>query len=198
MARRETKKFLEEAKRIMDENVHLARFNESLRNIEKLKEKHIQIQEENLQLKEENEYLQNLTNTVIQNSKQLNEQVVFLEEILNGLHLIVSIKDLNHRNLLWYNQNYKRILGYRHKELQELNCEEASNHYHPEDYKKIEERNKLISDISRNRYSCVIRLKHINGNWLKMNSDYIVLKRNPDGSQSQALEILSGIEQLQS
>jgi hypothetical protein len=26
-----------------------------------------------------------------------------------------------------------------------------------------------------------------------MNSDYIVLKRNPDGSQSQAIEILSNI-----
>jgi PAS domain-containing protein len=196
MARRDTKKFLEEAKRIMDENVHLARFNETLRNVEKLKTNHLQMQDENLKLKEENAYLRAITNTLLQNNKLVSEQVVFLEEILNSLHLIVSIKDLNRRNLLWYNQNYRRILGYRHKELQELNCEEASNHYHPEDYIKIEERDRQIADISHNRYSCVVRLKHVNGKWLKMNSEYIVLKRNPDGSQSQALEILSGIEQL--
>jgi PAS domain S-box-containing protein len=196
MASKETKKFLEEAKRIMDENIHLARFNETLRNVEKLKDKHLQLQEENLKLKDENEYLRCLVSTLLQNNKLISEQVTFLEEILNSLHLIVSIKDLNRRNLLWYNQNYRRILGYRHKELQELNCEEASSHYHPEDYKKIEERDRQIADISRNRYSCVIRLKHVNGNWLKMNSEYIVLKRNPDGSQSQALEILSGVEQL--
>jgi PAS domain S-box-containing protein len=198
MARKETKKFLEEAKRIMDENVHLARFNETLRNVEKIKEKFFQLQEENQHLKDDNDYLKSLVSSLIQNTKSIREQVTFLEEILNSLHLIVSIKDLNRRNLLWYNQNYRRILGYRHKELQELNCEEASNHYHPEDYKKIVERDKQIADISRNRYSCVVRLKHINGNWLKMNSEYIVLKRNPDGSQSQALEILSGIEQLKS
>jgi len=132
--------------------------------------------------------------TLNDNNHILTEQIDFLEEIINSLQVIVSVKDLNRRSLLWYNQNYNRLLGYKHKELQELNSKEALNFYHPEDRAKIEERNKLISDNTQNRYSCVIRLKHVNGNWLKMNSDYIVLKRNPDGSQSQAIEILTNIQ----
>jgi PAS domain S-box-containing protein len=187
MTRRQSKHFVEEAKQIMNENIHIARFNETLRNIDKLKAKHIE-------LNAENENLHKLITVLSQNNQSLNEQISFLEEIINSLQVIVSIKDLNHKNLLWYNLNYKRLLGYEHKELQELNSKEAINFYHPEDRKKITERNKLISNESRNKYSCVVRLRHINGDWVKMNSDYFVLKRNPDGTQSQALEILSQIE----
>jgi PAS domain S-box-containing protein len=194
MARKQAKRFIEDAKRIMDENIHLARFNETLRNIEKLKNKHINLIEENLELSKTNSHLKDLILTLNDNNRILSDQINFLEEIINSLQIIVSIKDLNRRNLLWYNQNYKRLLGYRHKELQELNSEEAMNFYHPEDRGKIEERNKYISNQSQNRYSCVIRLKHINGQWIKMNSDYFVLKRNPDGSQSQAMEILTNIK----
>lgn len=194
MARKQAKRFIEEAKKIMDENIHLARFNETLRNIEKLKEKYFELSEENEKLSKLNEQLKNLVVSLNDNNHVLYDQVNFLEEIINSLQVIVSIKDLNRRNLLWYNQNYNRLLGYRHKELQELHSKEALNFYHPEDRAKIEERNKLIADTSQNRYSCVIRLKHVNGKWLKMNSDYIVLKRNPDGSQSQAIEILTNIE----
>ncbi len=194
MARKQAKRFIEEAKQIMDENIHLARFNEILRNIDKLRNKHIELTEENENLNKQIDHLKVLVMNLNENNHILSDQINFLEEIINSLQVIVSIKDLNKRNLLWYNQNYNRLLGYRHKELQELNSEEAMNFYHPEDHAKIEERNKLISDNSQNRYSCVIRLKHVNGNWLKMNSDYIVLKRNPDGSQSQAIEILSNIQ----
>jgi|WetSurMetagenome_2_1015567.scaffolds.fasta_scaffold245420_2 PAS domain S-box-containing protein len=194
MARKQAKRFIEDAKRIMDENIHLARYNETLRNIEKLKNKHINLVEENLELSKTNSHLKELILALNDNNRILSDQINFLEEIINSLQIIVSIKDLNRRNLLWYNQNYKRLLGYRHKELQELNSEEALNFYHPEDRRKIEERNKYISNQSQDRYSCVIRLKHINGHWIKMNSDYFVLKRNPDGSQSQAMEILTNIE----
>jgi PAS domain S-box-containing protein len=194
MARKHTKKFLDEVKLIMDENIHLARFNETVRNIEKLKNKHIELIEENSSLNKKIDYLKALVMTLNDNNHILTEQIDFLEEIINSLQVIVSVKDLNRRSLLWYNQNYNRLLGYKHKELQELNSKEALNFYHPEDRAKIEERNKLISDNTQNRYSCVIRLKHVNGNWLKMNSDYIVLKRNPDGSQSQAIEILTNIQ----
>lgn len=196
MARKQAKQFVEEAKRIINDNIHIARFNETLRNVEKLKTKYIDLDEENHILSSNNNELRQLVVSLNDNNKVLNEQVQFLEEIINSLQIIVSIKDVNRRNLLWYNQNYNRLLGYKHKELQELNCEEAVNHYHPEDRIKLEEREKHISDISRNKYSCVIRLKHVNGNWLKMNSDYFVIKRNPDGTQSQAVEILSSIESV--
>ena len=194
MARKGTKKFLEEAKRIMDENIHLTRFNDILNTTEKLKTTHIKITEEKQLLVDTNEQLKNIIFNLNEHNKHLHDQVSFLEEILNSLKILVSVKDINRRNMLWYNGNYKRLLGYRHKELQELNCEESIKLYHPDDHSIILERNKHMADISRNRYSCVIRLKHANGTWLKMNSDYIVLKRNPDGSQSQALEILSGLE----
>ena len=50
MTRRQSKHFVEEAKRIMDENIHIARFNETLRNIEKLKENHLNISQEKINL----------------------------------------------------------------------------------------------------------------------------------------------------
>jgi PAS domain S-box-containing protein len=194
MARREAKRFIENAKRVMDENIHIARFNETLRNVDKLKTKHIELTEENTKLIHITDHLKDLVYSLNENNKLLNDQIIFLEEILNSLQMIVSIKDLNKRNLLWYNQNYKRLLGYKHKELQELNSEEAMNFYHPEDRDKIEERNKLFTNTANNRSSCIVRLRHVNGQWVKMNSDYIILKRNPDGSQSQALEILTNMD----
>jgi PAS domain S-box-containing protein len=194
MSRREAKRFVEKAKHVMDENIHVARFNETIRNVDKLKTKHIELTEENSHLIHITDQLKDLVYSLNESNKFLNDQITFLEEILNSLQVIVSIKDLNRRNLLWYNQNYKRLLGYKHKELQELNSEEAMSFYHPEDRDKIEERNKLISNEANNRCSCIVRLRHVNGKWVKMNSDYIVLKRNPDGTQSQALEILTNME----
>lgn len=186
MIRRNLNRFVDEAKRVMDENIHIARFNDSLRNIEKLKNEYLKVSEENEQLKE---YLSNLTN----DNMLLSQHISFLEDIINNLKVIVSVKDLNKRNLLWYNMNYTNLLGYRHKELQELHSKEALNFYHPEDRSKIVERNRCIADTNRNRHSCIVRLKHVNGNYVTMNSDYFVLKRNPDGSLSRALEILTTV-----
>jgi len=194
MARKQEKRFLEEAKRIMDENIYLARFNETIRNIEKLKAKHIELVKENEKINKYNIYLKDMIGALSDNNLLLYDQINFLEEIINSLHIIVSIKDLNRKNLLWYNQNYNRLLGYKHKELQELHSKEELNFYHPEDRSKIEERKKIVADESQNHYSCVIRLRHVNGSWIRMNSDYIVFKRNPDGSQSQAIEILTNVE----
>lgn len=194
MARKQTKRFIEEAKKIMNENIHLARFNDTLHNIEKLKINHIEITEENKKLNKINEHLKNIVVALDDNNHVLCDQINFLEEIINSLKIIVSVKDLNRKNLLWYNKNYNRLLGYNHKELQELSSEKSMNFYHPEDHAKIKERNKIIANSSHDHYSCNIRLRHVNGKWVRMNSDYIVLKRNPDGSQSQAVEILTNIE----
>jgi PAS domain S-box-containing protein len=185
MASGNENRFVNEAKRIMDENIHLLRFTDTMRNIEKLKDRYSEVLDENDKMKELLYYFNEA-------NKTLHNQVEFLEEILNGLQVIISIKDLNRKSLLWYNQNYNRILGYRHKELQELNSRRATSLYHPEDRHLLDDRKKQMKD--KNQHTCTFRLRHKDGRWIRLNSDYIVLKRNPDGSLSQAVEILSRAE----
>jgi PAS domain S-box-containing protein len=194
MSRKQEKSFVDHAKQIMDENIHLARFNDTQRNIEKLKAHYIQLTQENKNLKTDNDRLKELFLLIHENNSALHDQIIFLEEIINSLKVLISIKDLNRKNLLWYNQNYNRILGYRHKELQELNCDKTLNLYHPDDRHKIEDRDRYMSDSTNNRHSCTIRMRHKNGSWVKMNSDFIALKRNPDGSLSKAMEILTNVQ----
>jgi PAS domain S-box-containing protein len=183
--------FLNEAKKIIDENLYLARYNETLRNIEKLKEQHYETNYENIKLANINEKLKDVLNLLDQSNTSLTKHVDFLEDILNNLQMIISIKDLNHNNLLWYNDNYKRILGYRHRELQGLNSDEEKDYYHPDDYPKLVARKRIFKDKTATRHTCTLRLKHKNGRWITMNSDFIVLQRNPDGSLSRAIEILT-------
>ena len=102
----------------MDENIHMALFNESIRNINRLKDKHTDLIKENEKLNKLNDDLKGLIISLSDSNHILYDQVNFLEEIINSLQVIVSVKDLNKRNLLWYNKNYNRLLGYRHKELQ--------------------------------------------------------------------------------
>ncbi len=193
--RKNTNRFIADAKRIMEENLPIARFNETLRHVEKLKEKYIELVAENERLLRANKQLEAINQILANNSSQLQDQISYLEEILNSLHLIVSIQDVRRKNLLWYNQNYRSILGYRHKQLQELNCREAIKLYHPDDYKKIRQRNRIMSKNNQNHHTCEVRLRHTNGRWLRMRSDYIVLKRATDGSLIHTLEILSNISE---
>jgi len=186
---------VDDARRVMDENMDIARFNNVLNSIEKIKEKYEFLNKNNERLEQTNIFLQNIVYALEKRNNELNEQISFLEEIINNMRIIVSIKDIKRRNLLWYNKNYQKILGYHHRELQELNCEEAVNHYHPDDYKMIQERDNIVRNIHSNSYSCVVRLKHVNGKWLKMRSDFYVLKRNSDGTASQAMEVMRAIEE---
>jgi PAS domain S-box-containing protein len=193
--KKDTNIFVDEVKRIMEDNLPIARFNEILRNIDRLKDNYLQLKKENEALIQSNEGLKEILKSFSGEINRLNDQVTFLEEILNSLQLIVSIKDVKRRNLLWYNQNYQRLLGYHHKQLQALNTSEAIRLYHPEDYQKIRERNRYILDSNQDYYSCNLRLRHINGRWMKVHSDYIVLKRASDGSLLQAMEIFSDIKE---
>jgi PAS domain S-box-containing protein len=194
MAKKQANSIIDQAKSIMDENIHIARFNETQRNLDKLKNHFITLTDDNDRINHENDKLKGLVDFLKESNNVLHDHVLFLEEIINSLQVIVSIKDLNKKNMLWYNQNYNRMLGYKHKELQELSSDKAFNMYHPDDRQIIEDRNKYMSDSSNNRYSCTLRLRHKNGKWVKMNSDLIVLKRNPDGSLSKAMEILSNMQ----
>ena len=189
------KTFVDEAKRVMDANLPNARFHEALRIVEELKSDYSSLNQEKKKLEDKiEEYIYlvaNLSNEIW----RLREQVALLEEVFNSLHLIVSIKDVKRGNFLWYNENYSRILGYRHKQLQELNSREAVNLYHPDDYRKIRERNKFMTHGGQNRHSCQVRLRRIDGRWVRVRSDYIALKRSVDGSLLQAIEIYSDIKE---
>ncbi|MGC8823232.1 MAG: PAS domain S-box protein [Bacteroidales bacterium] len=189
------KTFVDEAKRVMDDNLPIARFNEVLRVVDKLKSDYSAVISEKQELQQEIEAYRHLVASLSNEIWRLREQVSLLEEVFNSLHLIVSIKDVKKGNFLWYNENYSRILGYRHKQLQELNSREAIHLYHPEDYQKIKERNKFMTHGEHNRHSCQVRLRRIDGRWVRMRSDYIALKRGSDGSLLQAIEIFSDIRE---
>jgi len=189
------KTFVDEARRVMDENLPIARFNEVLRDVEKLKSDYSEVSQEKKQLQDKIEEYNYLIASISKEIWRLREQVALLEEVFNSLHLIVSIKDVKRGNFLWYNENYLRILGYRHKQLQELNSREAVHLYHPDDYRIIKERNKYMIRGEQNRHSCQIRLRRMDGRWVRMRSDYIALKRSGDGSLLQAIEIFSDIKE---
>lgn len=193
--RKHIKTFVDEAKRVMDENLPIARFNEVLRVVDKLKSDYSAVENEKQELQQEIEKYNYLVSSLSKEIWRLREQVNLLEEVFNSLHIIVSIKDVQRGIFLWYNENYSRILGYRHKQLQELNSREAVHLYHPEDYQKIRERNKFMTRGENNRHSCQVRLRRIDGRWVRMRSDYIALKRGNDGSLLQAIEIFSDIRE---
>ena len=183
--------FLNEARHIIEDNAPMARFNETIRNVEKLKANFTSVAEQNKELLKQNQRLKNIVFLLDKNNSALVENISFLEEILNSLQMIVSIKDTNKNNLLWYNDNYERILGYQHRDLQGLNSTDEMKYYHPEDRPKIADRKRVFSSKHVNRHTCTLRMKHKSGSWVAMNSDLIVIKRNPDGTTSRALEILS-------
>ena len=194
MSKGAAKRFVDEAKRFINEDISISRFGSTIENIQKLQESYVRISEENKLLKRDNEGFQMILTALSRENEYLQDNMRLLEEVLNRLPLIVSVRDVKKRSLLWYNRNFQCMLGYRHKELQELINKEAVYHYHPDDYRKVREREKFVSSVSNNCYSCNLRLKHIDGRYVNMQSDYFVLKRNADGSHREVIEILSAIE----
>lgn len=126
------------------------------------------------------------------------QYISFLENILNNLNVLVSVKDCQNRNLLWYNSNFNQMLGYRHRELQDFSAESASSLYHPDDCKKLLSRSKILNANKQlNQYSCIVRLRHINGQWVMFNSQWVVLKRSENGQLSHVLEIMTDISSFE-
>jgi PAS domain S-box-containing protein len=129
----------------------------------------------------------------------LLHHIDFLENILNKLHIIISLRDLKRNNLLWHNDNYKSLLGYRHKELQEIYSSSESPFYHPHDIKKLQTRQyELEHNKGLQTYSCTYRLKNKKGDWVSFNSDWQVIKRDEVNNPWLVLEVLTVLSSVQS
>lgn len=131
-------------------------------------------------------------NSLLEKNDQLIHHIDFLESIFSGLQFIVSIRDLKQNNLLWHNDNFRHILGYRHKELQDINSNVSSTLYHPDDIKKLKlRRNCFENDAQMQHYNCMLRLKDKHGRWISFNADWKVIKRDAENKPLWVLETLS-------
>ena len=142
--------------------------------------------------------IRNMSNLRTENSNLqdrndlLLHHIDFLESIFSGLQLIVSIRNLKQNNILWHNDNFKHILGYRHKELQDINSSILSPLYHPDDVNKLKlRRHCLEHNTDKETYNCVLRLKDKRGRWISFNSDWKVIKRDANNKPLWVLETLS-------
>jgi PAS domain S-box-containing protein len=128
----------------------------------------------------------------------LLHHIDFLENILNNLQIIISLRDLKRNNLLWHNDNYKLLLGYRHKELQEIYSSSDSSLYHPNDVEKLQARQyELEHNKGLQTYSCSYRLKNKQGNWIPFNSNWQVMKRDKKNNPWLVLEVLTVLSPVQ-
>jgi|GEM_PF-449332 len=85
-------------------------------------------------------------------------------------------------NEVKYNNKWYEILGYSPQEFKNPNYETRSNLAHPEDLKRAEQ---LLNDHITGKtdfYSCEMRMKHKNGNWVWILDTGSITHRDKDGA----------------
>jgi len=116
------------------------------------------------------------------NNFALQEKVILYDEIIAKANVLIHIDDLNLRKMIWGNRKqFIDILGFSPDEVAAMGNKYLSNYYHPEDYSKVNEiTDFFLNDLGEN-HSTLFRVKHKDGDWLKLFTTRTLFKRNSEG-----------------
>ena len=123
----------------------------------------------------------------METKKTKSEELSFLKDVISKLGAIVFIVDLESLEYIWGNGRYYDMFGYREDEIFMNIMEFAENYFHPDDKSIVKERVKAFRENKINSWSGVYRIKHKEGQWVWIYSQYTVCKRNADGIPVQLL-----------
>lgn len=119
----------------------------------------------------------------------LEEQVCFVESLLDVTPGILYIYDLRQRRNVFTNVGIQRILGYSIREIQAMGDAVIARLMHPEDLARYTDRilPKYASAMDSERIVHQYRMKHRHGLWRWIESTEVIYQRHLDGTPAQIL-----------
>ena len=135
-------------------------------------------------------YRQNLVGIMVNKStaqslpekyKKSREKILFYEKIFSSLNAIVFMFDLNNYKMLWVNNSFKKILGYK-KSMRSIPEEEMLDVYHPDDRDVLREMRNFFRQNKSASFTALFKFRDVNNNYLWLCTVANIFRRTNDES----------------
>lgn len=105
------------------------------------------------------------------------ETLLFYEKIFSTLNAIVFVFDVNNLKMLWTNDAFKKILGYR-KPNQKIAESVLNDIYHPDDRDFINEMKDFFKIDRNGTFTAVFKFRDINHNYIWLCTACNIYRKN--------------------
>ncbi|MFW5657420.1 MAG: LuxR C-terminal-related transcriptional regulator [Bacteroidota bacterium] len=109
------------------------------------------------------------------------EKILFYEKVFSKLNAIVFVFDLNNFRMLWVNDAFKKILGYK-KLSKAISRELLVDIYHPDDRNYLDEMVEFFRKNKNGTFTAIFQFRDINGKYVWLCTAANVFRRNADRS----------------
>ncbi|HNW97758.1 MAG TPA: LuxR C-terminal-related transcriptional regulator [Bacteroidales bacterium] len=118
----------------------------------------------------------------INDNIELKEKVLLYDEIISKANVLIHIDDLNTSKMIWGNhKQFIDILGFSPDDIVAMGIDYLANYYHPDDFDKVNETISFFLNDKGEKHSTLFRIKHKNGEWLKLYTTRTLFKRTSEG-----------------
>jgi len=125
--------------------------------------------------------LKSSENELIKNNIKLKESLLFSEDILNNINVVIQINDLETLEIIWANDTTQKLLGYSAEEIYQMGSMNfVKKHYHPDDIETFMKCIEFFRENKGNNFYAIYRVKNKKGKWVVFYSNRSVFKRNRD------------------
>jgi len=122
-------------------------------------------------------YYENLAESNLKYKKQIQ----FYEKVLRSLNAIVFVFDMNNFKMLWVNDSFKKILGYK-KSTRSIPEQELINVYHPDDRDVLREMRNYFTHNKSGTFTAIFKFRDISNKYLWLCTAASIFRRTTDES----------------
>jgi DNA-binding CsgD family transcriptional regulator len=109
--------------------------------------------------------------------RKITSKKIFYDKILSSLNAMVFVFDMNSLNLVWVNEAFGEILGFKDP-LKKV----PDTLFHPDDQAYLEELSEFLKENPTGTFTGVLKMRNVNNQYVWLCSACNIFKKNKDFS----------------
>jgi LuxR family transcriptional regulator, quorum-sensing system regulator SdiA len=115
---------------------------------------------------------------LLQSNLHLKKQILFYDKIFANINAIVSVFDMNRFRLVWANEHFRKVLGYKRNKKSEP--EKVVELYHPDDRDFLLQMKKYFVGNPQGNFTAFYKFRNAKGEYLWFYTTASVFRYSPD------------------
>lgn len=109
------------------------------------------------------------------------EKILLYEKIFSKINAIIFVFDLNELRMLWVNDGFKKILGYK-KTTQKVPESLLFDIYHPNDRDMLTDMRAFFEQNKKGTFTAIFQFRDINGDYIWLCTAASIFRKNTSAS----------------
>jgi PAS domain S-box-containing protein len=118
---------------------------------------------------------------LLETNLKYREKILFYEKVFSSLNAIVFVFDLNKYRMVWVNDAFKTILGYK-KSTRSIPQNELLDVFHSDDRDFLKEMRNFFRHNKSGTFTAIFKFREISGNYVWLCTSANIFRRTTDES----------------